>query len=60
MPTVRIEAMNMLMEILENPNAESTKEKIDILTGSADEMVQNPKYRDLVKNMKSVLANLIK
>ncbi len=52
----RIEAMNMLMEILENPNSESTKEKIDILTGSADEMVQNPKYRDLVKNMKSVLA----
>ena len=52
----RIEAMNMLMEILEHPNAESTKEKIDILTGSADEMVQNPKYRDLVKNMKSVLA----
>ena len=52
----RIEAMNMLMEILENPNSDSTKEKIEILTGSADEMVQNPKYRDLVKNMKSVLA----
>ena len=52
----RIEAMNMLMDILENPNAESTKEKIETLTGSADEMVQNPKYRDLVKNMKSVLA----
>ena len=28
----RIEAMNMLMDILENPNAESTKEKIEILT----------------------------
>ena len=40
----RIEAMNMLMEILENPNAESTKEKIEILTGS-NQMVQNPKYR---------------
>lgn len=52
----RIKAMNMLMEILENPSSESTNEKIEILTGSADEMVQNPKYRDLVKNMKSVLA----
>ena len=27
----RIEAMNMLMEILENPNSESTKEKIEML-----------------------------
>ncbi len=52
----RIHSMNLLMEVLENPSSASGKEKAKILAESADEMVANPSYRDLVKNMERVLT----
>jgi len=52
----RIHSMNMLMEVLESPSSISAKEKAKELVSSADEMVANPQYRDLVKNMERVLT----
>ena len=46
--------MNLLMEVLENPSSASVKRN-KILAESADEMVVNPNYRDLVKTLKEFL-----
>ena len=52
----RIHSMNLLMEVLESPSSSSAREKAKELVDSADEMVANPQYRDLVKNMERVLT----
>ena len=52
----RINSMNILMEILESPDSKSAKIKAKKLADSADELVRNPNYRDLVKNMERVLT----
>ena len=52
----RIKSMNILMEILESPDSKSAKIKAKELADSADELVLNPNYRDLVKNMERVLT----
>ena len=52
----RIHSMNLLMEVLESPSSASAKEKAKQLVESADEMVANPQYRDLIKNMERVLT----
>ena len=52
----RIQSMNILMEILESPDSKSARIKAKKLADSADELVLNPNYRDLVKNMERVLT----
>jgi farnesyl-diphosphate farnesyltransferase len=52
----RINSMNALMEILESPGSESARKKAKELAESADELVLNPNYRDLVKNMERILT----
>lgn len=52
----RIKSMNILMEILESPDSKSARIKAKQLADSADELVLNPNYRDLVKNMERVLT----
>ena len=52
----RIRSMDALIEILESPDTEESRHKAEILAKSADEIVQDPNYRDLVKNMQRVLT----
>ena len=52
----RINSMNIMMEILESPDSASARAKAKKLAESADEMVLNPNYRDLVKNMERILT----
>ena len=52
----RIKSMDLLMEVLEEPDTKIAKAKAESLIQSADELVRDPHYKDLVKNMERVLT----
>ena len=51
----RMQAMDTIMEIIDNPDSEGTKEKIAHISGMAGDYISNPHYQKLVENFESVM-----
>lgn len=51
----RKQAMDTIMEIIDNPESESTQKKIKHISGMAGDYISNPNYQKLVENFESVI-----
>lgn len=51
----RMQAMDTIMEIIDNPDSETAQEKIQQISGMAGDYISNPHYQKLVENFESVM-----
>jgi len=51
----RMQAMDTIMEIIDNPESETAQEKIKHISGMAGDYISNPHYQKLVENFESVV-----
>lgn len=51
----RMQVMDTIMEIIDNPDKEASQEKIKHIAGLADDYISNPHYQKLVENFEAVM-----